>query len=186
MVDNQYKRRFRVLGKLAYLYDQASSLSPASSLKKIAASLFDQTAYGDDGSSGITDAAVISSLDFMNAMAPSLSSLYTAISGMSGTSIQNIVRSLTDAYVTTAAFYDGSDESPANPFDVLPTDVSSPANIMSAFATQMETDVKTVTDSGSIQSFIDTLYDVELPGDSDSPSYADTTYYVGTIISPDV
>jgi hypothetical protein len=185
MTDNQYKRRLRVLGKLAYLYDQASGAVTVLNLKKIAATLLDQTSAGDDGGAGIDDAVVTASLDFMNAIAANLSGLYSAIGNLSGAAVQAIVVAMTDAYLRTPAFYAGTDEAVAVPFAVLPTDISSPANIVAAFGVQMATDAKTLTQNGGIETYIQTIYGVELPDDL-APTYADGTYYVGTIVSPDV
>lgn len=185
MVNNQYIRRFRVLGKMAYLYDQAAALSPVTDLKLIAASLLDQATYGDDGAGGLTEEAILASLDYLNSLASSINSLYAAIANMGAGTVQSIVQSMTEAYVRTSAFYEGTDETVADPFATLPADLNSATSILTAFGVQMDVDGVTITENGGIKTYVQTLWGVELP-DAVAPTYADATFYVGTIITPDV
>lgn len=185
MTDNQYKRRFRVLGKMAYLYDQVASLAPVAKLKLIVASLLDQATYGDDGEGGLSDEAVLASLDYLNSLSGSINSLCAAIDSMGGTAVQSLVHSMTEAYVRTPAFYTGTDEVVAVPFATLPADTNSATSILEAFGVQMDADGVTVTENGGIKNYVQTMWGIELPSAA-VPTYADETYYVGTIVTPDV
>lgn len=123
MLVANYQRHFKVLGKLAYLYDIAGSATSAENT--VLATTADQIATGNP----IDNPSVILFSSFTNSIQSAINSGPTVL--------QNLAKQIAGLYVQQSLFTSGLTTVPAN---------NSPATILAALATEMTSvDSKTLT-----------------------------------------
>lgn len=162
MQDADYLRHLKALGKLVYGYDQAAA--NAATHRDIVAKTFDQVATGDaDDNEALT------------IVAGQLSTWLSAIAN-GPAAIQALMKTLVEQYVRSTLFLDSFETG-------APLASMTTAAILTLFAAEMTEDSKTFDTDGAdgFANFFKTEYDVTCPT-AGSPTYADATYVVGTIV----
>lgn len=164
MTDANYVRHFSVLGKLAKLYDDANANEATQ--KTLIAVTADQMA--NSLSTGLANFITMTTY---------IQQFYSALTA-GETTRKEIAINAGRAYLKDSYFYGG--------LTATPTDLTSPAAILIAFAADMVTNSKTIsteTTSGLVN-FFDALSGTEgTYPTSGSPTYDDATYVVETIVA---
>ena len=170
MTNDNYIRHLKVLGKLVFVYDEASA--QVDEHRDYLAVTCDQIATG-----------LAIDNDALTALAANLPSWNLAISS-GPESLKVRMTTLLEAYIKTAMFCDTIVETTVNANQ-------SATVILQALAVEMDTDTKTLTEQSyldhGLAAFFESEYASqttwETPFPIDSPgSYPDETYVVGTIV----
>lgn len=163
MLDANYQKHFKILGKFAKLYDTAAA--DVTAQETLAATTYDQIATGVAATSW-------AALQLLN---PYTGSWASAIASGS-TQLMSLSQSMAAAYLTSAIF--------RADMTAVPTNTSSAQSVLEALITEMTNDVKTLTTAAST-GFVH-FFELWSPtGDfpqSGSASYTDATYVVSTVV----
>lgn len=168
MLDADYQKHFKVIGKLCRLWDQAGADVDASKL--LISRLFDQVATGE-----------LPSYDALLLVNTYTSSLDSGVAN-GAAALKTVAETITAAYLTSQVFLPDLTTAPGNS--------SSPQSVLEALQTDMGAgeDDKTLTTSAStgLVNFFDTVWsptgswNTEADGTAD---YKDSVYVVGTIVA---
>lgn len=165
MLDANYEKHLKVLGKLCYAYDQA--VADLAGQELTAERFFDQVATGASGS--------WQNLLLASGFAPAWAAAMTNGSE----AIKTLMSRLAGYYLTSAEFRDDFVvEAPADP--------TSAQSVLVALIAELDADSKTLTTAAAtgLVHFFETEW--APTGDflqSESPSYADATYVVQTVVA---
>ena len=165
MLDANYIRHFKVIGKLCKMFDEAVSEETAQTLRL--ARLEDQTATGESAS--------LPGVEVINAHYNALKAAITS----GPTAMQSATVAAATSYFTGSDFRgDLVTETPTNP--------SSVNAVLTAFAAEMVDDPKTLTTESTtgLINFFDVIAAEELTWNDESadPDYPDSTYVVDAIV----
>jgi hypothetical protein len=163
MLDANYQKHLKILGKLCQMWDSASASSTAEQL--LAARFFDQVATGEAGS-----------WVNLQLFAPYTGQIQSAI--LSGAlAIKAMAEQLAGYYLVSAEFRGDLTNTPTSP--------TSAQSVLEALIAEMTADSKTLTTAAAtgLVNFFETVWapSGSFP-QSGSPSYADGTYVVVTIV----
>lgn len=168
MLDANYVKHFKVLGKLCRLWDDASA--DESAMKLLIARTFDQVATGE-----------LPSYDPLLIVNSYTAALNSAVNN-GAAALKTIAENVAATYLTSAVFRDDLTTTPGSP--------GSAKSVLEALQTDMGAGVdnKTLTDVAStgFVNFFDTVWDpsgswnTEPDGTAD---YPDSTYVVITIVT---
>jgi len=165
MLDANYIRHFKVLGKLCKMYDEASTEVTAQTLRL--ARLEDQVATGASAS--------LPGTEVINAHYNALKAAIT----QGPTAMKTATVAAATSYLIGSDFRDDF-------VTETPTSTSSANAVLTALAAEMVGDPKTLsteTTSGLVN-FFDTIAGAELVwNDASSPDYPDSTYVVDAIVA---
>lgn len=163
MLDANYQKHLKILGKLCYGWDEASADLASQTLT--AERFYDQTATGAAGS--------WVNLQLFNGFTSQWAGALVA----GATAIKSLMETMAASYLTSAEFQDD--------MTTVATTPSSAQSVLEALIAEMGDDSKTLTTAAGtgLVHFFETVWapDGDLP-QSGSPSYADGTYVVQTIV----
>jgi hypothetical protein len=156
VINGNYTRHLKVLGKLAYLYQTAAT--DQGELETLASVIMDQIA---DGTSASWPAVQL--------LTPYSTTIGAAITSGAG-ALQTIASNMATAYCTSSDFLGDLDNQPANQFVM--------ADCLDALALEMADDSKTFTtvSATGLVAFFNTFGPAESFPQSGSPTYADSAY----------
>ena len=166
MTSGNYERHFKVLGKLAYMYDIAGSATSAENT--VLATTADQIATGNP----IDNPSVLLFSSFTNSIQSTINSGPTVL--------QNLAKQIAGLYVQQSLFTSGLTTVPSG---------NSPAAILTALATEM-TSVDSVTLTTLASTGLVNFFDAVMgsagswntTGAGTPPTYADATYCVSAVV----
>jgi hypothetical protein len=163
MLDAGYAKHFAAIGKLVYLWDTAGA--QVATLETGAARFFDQIATGESASWPASK--------FFN---PYTQSIADAIAS-GPVALQDRIKSLVGYYLTSPIFLADLETTPVN--------ATQAKSVLEALIAEMADDSKTFTTAAStgFVHFFETLWSPAGSfGQSGTPTYADSTYCVATIV----
>jgi hypothetical protein len=164
MLDANYIKHFKALGKMCKMYDDA--VADETAAKTLRATMYDQIADGTDASAWAVD--IISSYR---------SRINNAISN-GPTQIQGVMISLASAYLVNDGFVDDLTTQPAS---------RTAANVLAALQTEMGAGVddktlKTKSSTGLVNFFDAILGEAGVWNTDNAPDYDDSVYVVSAVI----
>jgi hypothetical protein len=165
MTNANYQRHLKILGKLAYLFDAASS--DVADMGALLAAFVDQ--YAD---------ATLSSLDAIRIF-PNYTPRWQSAINVGPTALQALAKDAANAYLTDAAFIDTLGAEPAS---------TTALAVLTQFAADTVTDSKTLTTKAStgIVNFLDEVAGDDLGWNTaadESATYKDSVYCVASVVS---